>query len=51
MSHFKQPNVEKLELCVDNKKLETIGDMYRPTCRNEKFAYISTNKTTSFYDY
>ena len=24
--------------------------MYCPTCRNEKCAYISTNKTTSFFD-
>ena len=29
---------------------ETVGDVYFPTCRNEKCAYISTNKTTSFYD-
>ena len=29
---------------------EVIGDVYCPTCRNEKCVYISTNKTTSFYD-
>ena len=40
----------KKELCVDNKVRETIGDVYCPTCRNEKCVYISTNETTSFYD-
>ena len=40
----------KKELCVDNKVRETIGDVYFPTCRNEKCVYISTNKTTNFYD-
>ena len=35
---------------MDNKLQETIGDVYCPTCRNEKCVYISTNKTTSFYD-
>ena len=40
----------KKELCVDNKVRETIGDVYWPTRRNEKRVYISTNKTTSFYD-
>ena len=29
---------------------ETIGDVYCPTCRNEKCVDISTNKTTTFYD-
>ena len=29
---------------------QTIGDVHCPTCRNEKCVYISTNKTTSFYD-
>ena len=29
---------------------DVIGDVYCPTCRNEKCVYISTNKTTSFYD-
>ena len=40
----------KRELCVDKKVRDTIGDVYCPTCRNEKCVYISTNKTTSFYD-
>ena len=40
----------KKELSVDNKVRETIGDVYCPTCRNEKCVYLSTNKTTSFYD-
>ena len=35
---------------MDNKVQETIGDVYCPTCRNEKSVYLSTNKTTSFYD-
>ena len=33
-------------MCVDN--IKTIGDEYCPTC--SKCVYISTNKTTSFYD-
>ena len=40
----------KKELCVDNKVKETFGDVFCPTCRNEKCVYISTNKTTSFCD-
>ena len=40
----------KKELSVDNKVRQFIGGVYRPTCRNEKCVYISTNKTTSFYD-
>ena len=47
---FQSNKYRKKELCVDNKIQETIGDMYCPTCRNEKFVYISTNKTTRFYD-
>ena len=38
------------EMCVDNKVRETIGDVYCPTCRNEKCVYISNNKTNSLYD-
>ena len=38
------------ELCVDNKKRETIGDVYCPTFRNENYVYISINKMTSSYD-
>ena len=33
---------------MDN--IKTIGDVYCPTCRNEKCVYVSTNKTTSFDD-
>ena len=29
---------------------DTIGDVYCPTCRNEKSVGNSPNKTTSFYD-
>ena len=36
------------EMWVGNVK--TIGNVYCPTCRNEKCVYLSTNKTTSFYD-
>ena len=35
---------------MDNKVPEPIGDAYCPTSGNEKCVYISTNKTTSFYD-
>ena len=35
---------------MDNKVQQTIGDVYCPTCRYEKCVYISTNKTTTFYD-
>ena len=45
---FQSTKYGKKELCVDNMK--TIGDVYCPMCRNEKCVYISTNKTTSFYD-
>ena len=45
---FQSTKYRKKDLCVDT--IKTIGDVYRPTCRNEKCVYISTNKTTSFYD-
>ena len=48
-AHFNQPNVEKKELCVDNKVRETIGDVYFPTCRYGK-VHRSTIKTSSFYE-
>ena len=48
---FQSTKYRKKELCVDNKVRETVGGVYCPTCRNEKCVYISTNKTTSFYDY
>ena len=47
---FQSTKYGKNELCVDNKVRETIGDVYCPTCRNEKCVYFSTNKTTSFYN-
>ena len=47
---FQSTKYGKKESCVDNKVREYIGDVYCPTCRNEKCVYISTNKTTSFYD-
>ena len=47
---FQSTKYGKKELCVYIKVRETIGDVYCPTCRNEKCVYISTNKTTSFYD-
>ena len=47
---FQSTKHRKKELCVDNKVRETIGDVFCPTCRNEKCAYISAKKTTSFYD-
>ena len=47
---FQSTKYRKKELCVDNKIREIIGDVYCPTCRNEKCVYISTKNTTSFYD-
>ena len=47
---FQSTKYRKKELCVDKKVREAIGDMFCPTCRNEKCVYISTNRTTSFYD-
>ena len=47
---FHLTKYRKKELCMDNKVQEAIGDVYCPTCRYEKCVYISTNKTTSFYD-
>ena len=38
----------KKELYVNNKVRETIGDVYCPTCRNEKCVYTSTTQITSF---
>ena len=45
---FQWTKYRKKELCVVN--IKTIGDVYCPTCRNEKCVYNSTNETTSFYD-
>ena len=47
---FQSTKYRKKELCVDNKVREIVGDVYCPTCRNEKCVYLLTNKTTSFYD-
>ena len=47
---FQSTKYGKKELSVDNKVRETIGDVFCRTYRNEKCVYISTNKTTSFYD-
>ena len=47
---FQSTKYRKKELCADNKARETIGDVYCPTCRNDKCVYVLTNKTTSFYD-
>ena len=45
---FQSTKYREKELCVDN--IKTIGDVYCPTCRIENCVYISTNKTTSFYE-
>ena len=45
---FQSTKYRKKELC--DKVRETIGEVYCPTCRNEKCVYLSTNETTSFYD-
>ena len=47
---FQSTKYGKKQFCVDNKVRETIGDVFCPTCRNEKCVYTSTNKTTSFCD-
>ena len=47
---FQSTKYRKKELSVNDKIRETIGDVYCPTCRNEKCVYNSTNQTTSFYD-
>ena len=45
---FQSTKYGKKELCVDSKVRETIGDVFCATC--PKYVYLSTNKTTSFYD-
>ena len=47
---FQSTKYKKKGLCMDNKVRETIGVVYCRTGRIEKSVYISTNKTTSFYD-
>ena len=45
---FQSTKYGKKKMCVDI--IKTIGDVYCPTCRNEKCVYISTNKMNGFYD-
>ena len=45
---FQSTKYRKKEFYVDN--IKTFGDVYCPTCRNEKCVYILTKETTSFYD-
>ena len=40
---FQSTKNRKKELCVDDKVREAIGDVYCPTCRNEKCFYLLTN--------
>ena len=47
---FQSTKYRKKESCVDDKVRKIVGDVYCPTCRNEKCVYLSSNKTTSFYD-
>ena len=47
---FQSTKYRMKKLCVDNKIQKTIADLYCPTCRNEKFVYISINKRNGFYD-
>ena len=47
---FQSTKYRKKEFCVQNKVREIIGDMHCPSRKNEKCFYISTKKTTSFYD-
>ena len=47
---FQSTKYRKKQMCLDNGVRDAIGDVYCPTCRNEKCVYISTKKTTSFYN-
>ena len=47
---FESTKYRNKEMCVDNKFQEAIGDVYCPTCRNEKCVYSSTNEAASIYD-
>ena len=47
---FQSTKIRKKVLCVDNQVQKTTGDVYCPTCRNEKCVYIPTIKMTSFYE-
>ena len=48
---FQSTKYRKKEICVDNKVQDAIADVFCPTCKDEKCVYISTNKTTSFYEF
>ena len=48
---FQSTEYRRKKLCVNNKVQETIGDVYCPTCRNEKCVYILTIQTASFFDF
>ena len=41
---FQSTKYRKKKMCRDNKVREAIGDVFCPTCRNEKCVYISTKK-------
>ena len=47
---FPSTKYRKKEFCVNNYLRETIVDVYCPVSRIEKCVFISTIKTTSFYD-
>ena len=38
---FQPLKYRKNKMCVDNKVRETIGDVYCPTCRNEKCLHFN----------
>ena len=46
---FQATKYRKKELSVGKKVQETIGDVYYPSCGNEKCVHFSTNETTSLY--
>ena len=50
MTHFNQPNIERKN-CVWTTKYERLSEMCIVQQVEMKSVYISTNKTTSFYDY
>ena len=50
MPLFNQPNMERKNCASTTRYERQGGDVYCPTCRNERCVYISTNETTSFYD-
>ena len=49
MSHFKQPNIE-IKNCVSTTTYERLSEMCIVQHVEFKSVYISTKKTTSFYD-